>query len=106
VTTIRRVRVTEGELDEYGDPTETEHLELIPGAFLGSPSTADVSAVGRDGVTVSFRLYMTYGFDLTRHDAVDVDGDRYRVVGEVIRRESPFTGWQPGQWCLIGRGEG
>ena len=106
MVTVKRVRVTEGELDEYGDPVETEGLELIPGAFLGSPSTADVSAVGRDGVTVSYRLYMPHGFDLDRHDEIDVDGERFRIVGEIIRRESPWGSWKPGQWCLIGRGEG
>lgn len=105
MTVALRVRTSEGEPDAYGDPTTIEATEPIPGAFLGSPSTADVSAVGRDGVTVSYRLYMSHGFDLDRHDEIDVDGERFRIVGEIIRRESPW-GWKPGQWCLIGRGEG
>jgi len=106
VVTALRVRTTEGGPDDYGDPTTIEVAEPIPGAFLGSPVSGDTDSLGRDGVTVSFRLYMPYGFDITRHDQVDVDGERFRIVGEIIRRESPFTGWQPGQWCLIGRGEG
>ena len=106
MVTVHRVRATSGEVDEYGDPVQVETLNLIPGALLGSPSTADVSAVGRDGVTVSYRLYMPHGFGLDRHDTVDVDGERFRIIGEIIRRESPWGSWKPGQWCLIGRGEG
>lgn len=104
--TVSRVRSTPGPPDDYGDPTTVESVEVIPGAFLGSPSSADVDTVGRDGVTVSYKLHMDYGYDLTRHDAVDVDGDRFRVIGEIVRRENPLTGWQAGANCLIGRGEG
>lgn len=106
MTVALRVRTSEGEPDAYGDPTTIEATEPIPGAFLGSPASGDTATLGRDGVTVSFRLYMPHGFDITRHDQVDVDGERFRIIGEIIRRESPFTGWQAGQWCLIGRGEG
>ena len=107
MTTAVRVRSTPGGRDPNGDPIDsTETRAPIPDAFLGSPQSSDIDTTGRDGVTVAFRLYMRHGFDLVRTDEVEVDGDLFRIVGEVQRRDHPMTGWKPGQWCAIARAEG
>lgn len=105
--TIVRVRSTPGGRDVYGDPTDsTEARQTIPDAFTGSPQSSDIDTLGRDGVTVSYRLFMPHGYDLTRFDEVEVDGDLFRILGVIQKRQHPMTGWKAGQWCVLGRAEG
>lgn len=103
---ISRVRRTQSGTDTYGDPTYTETVTEIPEAFYAPRRSTDTDQLGRDGIVVGLDLYYPYGWDLDRSDFVDVDGERYRIIGEIAPWRSPFTGWEAGAVVSLERGEG
>lgn len=105
--TISRIRSTPGGTDRYGDPIDsTETTEVIPQAFTAPRRSSDTDSTGRDGIVVGLHLFMPHGYDLTRRDEVDVDGERYRIIGDIGRWTQPWTGWKAGQTCDLERAEG
>lgn len=107
MTRVERVRLTPGGHDAYGDPIPgTEDRLAIPGAFVAPRESDALNDRGRAGVVVGLTLYLPPGADVRRTDLFDVDGDRYRIDGEVGRWEHPRSGWKAGQTVALVRGEG
>lgn len=104
--TITRIRRTQSGTDAYGDPVWTEEGRALRDAFVAPRTSSDVEGVGRDGVVVGLTLFGPVDLDVTAHDVIDVGGDRYRILGDVARWESPFSTWRPGSSVALERAEG
>lgn len=95
VTVIRTGRV----LDELGEPTYGEEAREEVGNVVVAPgATADLDASRPEGVTVAYTLCFpkTFTGEL-KGCAVEVRGERFRVVGGPQRRTEANT---PGPWNL------
>lgn len=95
VTVIR----TEKVLDELGEPMEAEAVaESVTGVVVAPGATADLDASRPEGVTVAYTLCFpkTYTGEL-KGCAVEVRGERFRVVGDPQRHTEANT---PGPWNL------
>lgn len=95
VTVIRTGRV----LDELGEPTYGEDAREEVGNVVVAPgATADLDASRPEGVTVAYTLCFpkTYAGEL-KGCAVEVRGERFRVVGDPRRYTEANT---PGAWNL------
>lgn len=95
VTVIR----TEKVLDELGEPMEAEAVaESVTGVVVAPGATADLDASRPEGVTVAYTLCFpkTYAGEL-KGCAVEVRGERFRVVGDPQRHTEANT---PGPWNL------
>lgn len=95
VTVIR----TEKVLDELGEPMEAEAVaESVTGVVVAPGATADLDASRPEGVTVAYTLCFpkTYTGEL-KGCAVEVRGERFRVVGDPQRYTEANT---PGAWNL------
>lgn len=95
VTVIR----TEKVLDELGEPMEAEAVaESVTGVVVAPGATADLNASRPEGVTVAYTLCFpkTYAGEL-KGCAVEVRGERFRVVGDPQRYTEANT---PGTWNL------
>lgn len=97
VTVIR----TEKVLDELGEPMEAEAVaESVTGVVVAPGATADLDASRPEGVTVAYTLCFpkTYAGEL-KGCAVEVRGERFRVVGDPQRYTEANT---PGSWnCTV-----
>lgn len=97
VTVIR----TEKVLDELGEPMEAEAVaESVTGVVVAPGATADLDASRPEGVTVAYTLCFpkTYAGEL-KGCAVEVRGERFRVVGDPQRHTEANT---PGPWnCTV-----
>lgn len=99
----------------YGITIEVERapLDLVHGDVVYSlshviegcavaPRTSTEDNDRRTTVIVGLTLYGPYDADLLARDRVVLPGEEprklrtYRVVGDVGRWRSPFTGWAPG----------
>lgn len=98
VTVIR----TEKVLDELGEPMEAgaDVMETVADVVVAPGATADLDASRPEGVTVAYTLGFpkTYAGEL-KGCAVEVRGERFRVVGDPQRYTEANT---PGPWnCTV-----
>lgn len=91
------VRVRPPATDEYGDPLEGDsEEETITGAFTAPRTSFDADGRVRDGAVIGLSLFAPDGSDIVRTDLIEVDGELWRIDGDVGRWRSPLTGWKPG----------
>jgi hypothetical protein len=88
VTLIKRsVNGTDGYgNDTYGETT----VKVSPCVIQPSGSTEDIQWT--DEVATDLTVFMPYGTDVDAVDAVDINGVRYEVQGDVSSWVSPFSG--------------
>lgn len=103
--TVTIVRVSEGTVDEWGDPVGgVEERFVVPGCAVaplkqGENATAD-GAVLLDGFTV----YMPVGTDVLASDLVEVRGGTYHVDGVPGVWVNPYSSGYPGGVEVVVRG--
>lgn len=86
--TIRRLR-SDGGWNEDGDPIVVDNPELTLTPIAIAPgATNEVDAVGRDGESVEFTVYLEHGSDV-------LDGDELEIRGRLYRAR--VRTWRP-QW--------
>lgn len=100
------VRVRSADVDAKGNPVGTDDRLTLVGAFTAPRTSADVDQRGRNGVVVGLDLFAPHGTDVIRTDGIEVDGEPYRIVGEVTDWANPLSGWQPGVVAALERGAG
>lgn len=77
--TITRYR-TSGGLDENGDPIVVTNPELVLTPLVIAPgATNEMDAVGRDGESVEFTVYLRHGSDVQDDDELLIRGKRCRA---------------------------
>lgn len=77
---IRRVRTSPGGVDDNNDPIPSvptrdpiRYLQIAPG------TTAEYLALGRNGETVAWTVYVPLSEDLTDDDLLEIDGTDYGI---------------------------
>lgn len=104
---VVRIRRTPGGADKYGDPIASdEDQAAVPGAFTAPRTSVDIDGRARDGAVAGLSLFAPKGADIERTDLIEVDGDRYRIDGDLGDWTSPLTGWEPGIAADLVRAEG
>lgn len=106
--TVTRVRREAAGTDRGGNPTFTETLTDIPGAFFApEQASSETLTVNRESVRTSPSLYFPGSWpDITERDAVIVRGERYMVDGEPADWRSPWGGQLGGLVVTLKRVEG
>lgn len=87
--TVVRHRIATTTTDAGGNTVAaTWATQVLPGAWLFAPGPSDdITAINRDGVEVTPRLYGPHDADVTDRDRIEVRGHTYRVVGVPMRWE-------------------
>ncbi|MGW4769867.1 hypothetical protein ACWEO2_17705 [Nocardia sp. NPDC004278] len=101
----------EGQSDAYGDLRDADGQLLdryAPPSHSIGPCAISWSTSEEyiDGETIQTAAQVTAptGSDVLPADRVKVDGQPFRIVGDVLRPRNPFTGWSPGVRFRIARG--
>lgn len=82
--------------DDDGDPVGTATTTTLVGAFTAPRLSFDIDGKARDGAVTGLSLFAPYGTDVVRTDLIRVDGEDYRIDGDIGDWTSPLTGWKPG----------
>lgn len=93
VTVTLITRAVTGQ-DNYGNDIYGETTSTVVGAF--APAGSSELVQGQDTVIDRPTVYLPSGTDVSAVDAVQINGDRYQVVGTPNDWSSPFTGWAAG----------
>lgn len=85
-TVIRRDSI--GQVDEYGNPLPGPEARTDYPARLEQVNTREV-LVDRETVTSEWRLFLPPEAVISAQDLVEVDGERFEVMGRPARESSP-----------------
>jgi hypothetical protein len=83
-------RVVSG-TDAYGNDTYSETSTDISPCVV-QPASSTETIQWTDEVATDLTVFMPYGTDVEAVDAVEINGDRYEVQGDVSSWVSPFSG--------------
>ena len=90
--TIHR-RVLDG-VDDFGDDKYTDQTEDIFPCSVQSGASVEV-VQGTEQVTTDIAVYAPAGTNVDAIDFLEIDGEKYEVVGLPNSGQSPFTGSIP-----------
>lgn len=93
-TTVTLVRRTKAAPDAFGNDTWTEALTEVP-AVLGIINGTE-QVQGRNSGTERVPVYLEPGTDVSRVDAVIINGETWEITGVPTRYVHALTGWRPG----------
>jgi hypothetical protein len=77
--------------DDYGNDIYDE-TPITVDQCVFQPAGSSEGLIFADQVSTSDTIFMPYGTDVSALDAIDFDGERYEVTGDVSSWESPFSG--------------
>lgn len=104
---IVRVRPSPGGYDDDGNPIpSTENRDTMDDWAVAPRMSSDIDGRGRAGVIVGLTLLTPFGVDLVRTDLVEVDGELFKIEGDVGAWRSPLSGWEAGTETALIRAEG
>lgn len=89
--TVTLVKRSVTGVDDFGNDVYSETtIDVTPCIIQPSGSTENIQWT--DEVSTTLTVFMPYGTDVDPIDAVEIDGDRFEIQGDVSSWMSPFSG--------------